>query len=118
MMISLTAFMGSKPAASYFKRDFCTAHLHQKVPKIFELFWVKKELPHDLLTVWEKLFVEITGKVGFFTRKYNKCRICIVDKFGNYHGRGRRLRTLGLRFWRPPLYQLSYSPMKKSKNYK
>ena len=26
-------------------------------------------------------------------------------------GRGRRLRTLGLRFWRPPLYQLSYSPI-------
>ena len=26
-------------------------------------------------------------------------------------GRGRRLRTLGLRFWRPPLYQLSYSPL-------
>ena len=28
-----------------------------------------------------------------------------------YFGRGRRLRTLGLRFWRPPLYQLSYSPI-------
>ena len=35
----------------------------------------------------------------------------MVDKFGIYHGRGRRLRTLGLRFWRPPLYQLSYSPI-------
>ena len=29
----------------------------------------------------------------------------------NGFGRGRRLRTLGLRFWRPPLYQLSYSPI-------
>ena len=29
----------------------------------------------------------------------------------NGFGRGRRLRTLGLRFWRPPLYQLSYSPV-------
>ncbi len=28
-----------------------------------------------------------------------------------FSGRGRRLRTLGLRFWRPPLYQLSYSPV-------
>ena len=28
-----------------------------------------------------------------------------------FPGRGRRLRTLGLRFWRPPLYQLSYSPL-------
>ena len=25
-------------------------------------------------------------------------------------GRGRRIRTLDLRFWRPPLYQLSYTP--------
>ena len=33
MLISLTAFMGLKPAASYFKRDFCTAYLRQKVPK-------------------------------------------------------------------------------------
>ena len=42
MLISLTAFMGSKPAASYFKRDFCTAYLHQKVPKKSELFDHKK----------------------------------------------------------------------------
>ena len=26
------------------------------------------------------------------------------------HGRGRRIRTLGTRFWRPMLYQLSYTP--------
>ena len=25
-------------------------------------------------------------------------------------GRGRRIRTLGTRFWRPLLYQLSYTP--------
>ena len=25
-------------------------------------------------------------------------------------GRGRRIRTLGTRFWRPMLYQLSYTP--------
>ena len=31
--------------------------------------------------------------------------------FKTISGRGRRLRTLGLRFWRPPLYQLSYSPV-------
>ena len=35
----------------------------------------------------------------------------LVDKSGYFYGRGRRLRTLGLRFWRPPLYQLSYSPV-------
>ncbi len=26
-------------------------------------------------------------------------------------GRGRRIRTLGPRFWRPLLYQLSYTPI-------
>ena len=26
-------------------------------------------------------------------------------------GRGRRIRTLGTRFWRPLLYQLSYAPI-------
>ena len=28
-----------------------------------------------------------------------------------YNGRGRRIRTLGTRFWRPLLYQLSYTPI-------
>ena len=27
------------------------------------------------------------------------------------NGRGRRIRTLGTRFWRPLLYQLSYTPV-------
>ena len=42
MLIRLSAFQGSKPSASYFKRDFCTAYLHQKVPKNPELFGHKK----------------------------------------------------------------------------
>src|SRR6266542_6053673 len=29
-------------------------------------------------------------------------------------GRGSRARTYGLRFWRPPLYQLSYTPIARS----
>ena len=28
-----------------------------------------------------------------------------------FDGRGRRIRTLGTRFWRPLLYQLSYTPI-------
>ena len=28
----------------------------------------------------------------------------------DFYGRGRRIRTLGTRFWRPLLYQLSYTP--------
>ena len=35
-------------------------------------------------------------------------RVC-----GLFFGRGRRFRTLGTRFWRPLLYQLSYTPMNK-----
>ncbi len=35
-----------------------------------------------------------------------------LRKSGGYvFGRGRRIRTLGTRFWRPLLYQLSYTPM-------
>ena len=29
----------------------------------------------------------------------------------DFYGRGRRIRTLGTRFWRPLLYQLSYTPI-------
>ena len=31
--------------------------------------------------------------------------------FRRFFGRGRRTRTLGTRFWRPLLYQLSYTPI-------
>lgn len=65
-LFSLTSFSGSKPSASYFKRDFCTAHLHQKVPKISELFGYKKSSRMILSTMRERLFVEITGKTGIF----------------------------------------------------
>ena len=33
------------------------------------------------------------------------------DFFSDMDGRGRRIRTLGTRFWRPLLYQLSYAPI-------
>ena len=32
-------------------------------------------------------------------------------KPSKFNGRGRRIRTLGTRFWRPMLYQLSYTPV-------
>lgn len=38
-----------------------------------------------LSTMWEQLFVEITGKRGFPPHKRNNCRICLRDKSGNYH---------------------------------
>ena len=34
----------------------------------------------------------------------------VNDEFTAFFGRGRRTRTLGTRFWRPLLYQLSYTP--------
>ena len=33
------------------------------------------------------------------------------DFFSDMDGRGRRIRTLGTRFWRPLLFQLSYAPI-------
>ena len=33
------------------------------------------------------------------------------SKLSELNGRGRRIRTLGTRFWRPMLYQLSYTPI-------
>ena len=36
---------------------------------------------------------------------------------GTKHGRGRRIRTLGTRFWRPLLYQLSYTPKSMKKKW-
>ena len=58
------AFSGSKHSASYFKQDFCTAYLHQKVPKISELFGHKKSSRAIFKTMRELPFVEITGKTG------------------------------------------------------
>ncbi len=68
-------------------------------------------------TFWEKVtilhkeaFRPKTKNRGSHHRKRDKCRIRLIDRSGIYHGRGRRIRTLGTRFWRPLLYQLSYTP--------
>ena len=42
----------------------------------------------------------------FLSTKNSPC-----DNEAILHGRGRRARTLGTWFWRPMLYQLSYTPM-------
>ena len=34
-----------------------------------------------------------------------------ATKWQAENGRGARIRTVGLRFWRPTLYQLSYTPV-------
>ena len=56
----------------------------------------------------EVLTAERSGGGNTTAKKKIKKHRTICPVFG----RGRRLRTLGLRFWRPPLYQLSYSPIK------
>ena len=43
-------------------------------------------------------------------------RLCVYrrcDCISGEAGRGNRARTCDLRFWRPPLYQLSYTPMRR-----
>ncbi len=48
------------------------------------------------------------SKIKSFTQtKKKKSRKTTLFLFG----RGRRIRTLGTRFWRPLLYQLSYTPI-------
>ena len=36
--------------------------------------------------------MKLQEKQVFSLHKHEKCRICLVDKFGIFHGRGRRLR--------------------------
>ena len=91
---------GSKPSASSFKREYCGAIINQKVPKVFEVYRQKRAPARSEGSRRREISVKIQEKQGFLPHKRDNCRICPVDKFGNYHGRGRRLRTLGLRFWR------------------
>ena len=44
-----------------------------------------------------------------YTSKMGMKKVRKLDVYG-LSGRGRRFRTLGTRFWRPLLYQLSYTP--------
>ena len=55
----------------------------------------------DLILTKDALY--LLSYSSIFTYLYQQC--C------KKHGRGRRIRTLGTRFWRPLLYQLSYTPM-------
>ena len=102
---------GSKPSASSFKREYCGAIINQKVPKVFEVYRQKRAPARSEGSRRREISVKIQEKQGFLPHKRDNCRICLVDKFGNYHGRGRKIRTLDTRFWRPLLYQLSYTPM-------
>ena len=56
-------------------------------------YYVINSLPHDLLGFAGGLFFDITGLSGIWPQKYEKCRICLVDKFGIHHGNGERIRS-------------------------
>ena len=43
----------------------------------------------------EELFVGFTENWGSSPHKHEKCRICLVDRFGIHHRKGRRLRMVG-----------------------
>ncbi len=67
----------------------------------------KRTLPFVALSLATPMGLEptISGVTG---RRDNRLRYgATKDK----SGRGRRIRTLGTRFWRPLLYQLSYTPI-------
>ena len=57
---------GSKPSASYFKRDYCGSIMNQKVPKKFEDLSKKMSSSQIRRIQQEQIFVEIAGKTGFF----------------------------------------------------
>ena len=65
-------------------------------------------------------FGKMQNRSAFFKKQHEKTgeisrNLPFLVLFGlnRTYGRGRRDRTLGLRFWRPPLYQLSYTPVSK-----
>ena len=84
---------GSKPSASSFKREYCGAIINQKVPKVFEVYRQKRAPARSEGSRRREISVKIQEKQGFLPHKRDNCRICLVDKFGNYHGGGCRIRT-------------------------
>ena len=88
---------GSKPSASSFKREYCGAIINQKVPKVFEVYRQKRAPARSEGSRRREISVKIQEKQGFLPHKRDKCRIRLVDKFGIYHGSGRRIRTLTYR---------------------
>ena len=62
-------------------------------------------------------FLKMVGVAGFEPAAHwsqtscaTKLRYTPIFDLVHIIGRGRRTRTLGTRFWRPLLYQLSYTP--------
>ncbi len=76
---------GSKPSASSFKREYCGAIINQKVPKVFEVYRQKRAPARSEGSRRREISVKIQEKQGFLPHKRDKCRICLVDKFGIYH---------------------------------
>ena len=56
-------------------------------------------------------YVIIYGILRYLKLADKKIKVRKPRIFGLFYGRGRRARTLGTRFWRPLLYQLSYTPI-------
>ena len=52
-----------------------------------------------------------SGVTGRRSNQLNYRAKFMANKSEKTYGRGRRIRTLGTRFWRPMLYQLSYTPV-------
>ena len=89
-----------------FQRSLCFV---KKLPVfttwLLLLSGTKQKKPHRFAR-WEFSVLPRKNKVFNYQadRQHN-------DFFSDMDGRGRRIRTLGTRFWRPLLYQLSYAPI-------
>ena len=68
---------------------------------------------HPMMATRKGLEPSTSGVTG---RRSNQLNYRAIEKYDiqlalDVSGRGRRNRTLGTRFWRPLLYQLSYTPI-------
>ena len=78
-------------AHSYYTCTIFSESLKNSAKKIFNSYYFR---------TMKRLFSVFEEKVK--ARNRRSCEL--------FRGRGRRIRTLGTRFWRPLLYQLSYTP--------
>ena len=85
---------GSNPSIYYFRQDFCEAVLKQKVSAFLSRNRRKNRSCQTSGSSRSHFSLKLQGKQGFWPHKRDKCRICLVDKFGIYHGRGKKASNI------------------------